>query len=138
LPAHDFIDNAFWATIGPGILVLAVICAYRAKRIRTGILAGAWSGFVSGTLACCVGLSIIVFGMRFLLQDPLNVAEWAACGMDSRAPTMAAYLAYETFAGAFLHPIVLGLGMGALLGALGGVVGKAIKTVSRRYNKTRL
>jgi hypothetical protein len=41
----------------------------------------------------------------------------------STAPTLAAYLAYETLAGAFLHLIVLGLGMGVLLGVAGGALG---------------
>jgi len=44
---------------------------------------------------------------------------------------MAAYYAYETFAGAFLHLIILGIFMGLLLGLLGGTVGKVIKATSR-------
>jgi hypothetical protein len=129
LPARDIIDNIFWAIIALSILALSSFHAYRTDRFRSGVEFGAWSGFVSGTLACCMALSLIVFGMHFITQDPLNVAEWAARRTDSVAPTMAAYFAYETFAGAFLHLIVLGILMGGLSGLLGGTIGKVIKIV---------
>ena len=136
LPQRDIIDNIIWAVIALAILALAIAAAYRAKSFVQGIRAGAWSGFVSGLLACCMALSLIVFGMRFIVRDPLNIAEWEALGRTvpgtagSRAPTMAAYFAYETFAGAFLHLLVLGLGMGGLLGVLGGLIGKAARRVN--------
>ena len=76
-----------------------------------------------------MALSLIVFGMRFIAQDPLNISEWAVCRADSGAPTMAAYFAYETFAGAFSHLIVLGIVMGCLLGLLGGSIWKINKTL---------
>jgi hypothetical protein len=50
---------------------------------------------------------------------------------------MASYFAYETFAGAFLHLTVLGIGMGALLGVVGGVVGKFAKTAFRLTGLSR-
>jgi hypothetical protein len=131
LPARDIGDNIFWAMIAVSIFVSAIVCAYRAGRIRAGIMVGAWSGFVSGLLACCMALSLIIFAMHFITKDPLNIAEWAARGTETHAPTMAAYFGYETFAGAFLHLIVLGVLMGLLLGLLGGTVGVAIKTSYR-------
>ena len=70
-----------------------------------------------------MGLAVVVFGMPWLLQDPLNLAEWSVRQANTPA-TMAAYFAYETFAGAFLHLIVLGIIMGALLGIVGGVGGR--------------
>jgi hypothetical protein len=131
LPARDIIDNIFWAIIAFSIFVFSALCAYRAGSIRVGIVVGIWSGFVSGLLACCTALSLVVFGTRFVTQDPLNVAEWAVRGTDTNAPTMAAYYAYETFAGAFLHLIVLGVFMGLLLGLLGGTFGMVIKASCR-------
>jgi hypothetical protein len=123
LPARDIIDNFFWALIAISILVFSIIRTYQIGRIAQGIKAGAWSGFTSGLVACCTGLVMIVFGMRFITRDPLNIAEWAARGAGSGAPGMTAYFAYETFAGAFLHLIVLGIVMGALLGLIGGAIG---------------
>jgi hypothetical protein len=131
LPARDIVDNIFWAMIAFSIFVFATVCAYRAESIRVGIVVAIWSGLVSGVLACGMALSLIVFGMRFITQDPLNIAEWAARGTDTNAPTMAAYFAYETFAGAFMHLIVLGIFMGLLLGLLGGTVGRVIKETIR-------
>jgi len=79
-----------------------------------------------------MALSMIVFGMRWITQDPLNIAEWAVRGAQSEAPSMAAYFAFETYAGAFLHLIVLGLMMGLLLGLIGGLVGKGIQMIVHR------
>ena len=58
------------------------------------------------------------------------MAEWAERGAESGAPTMAAYFAFETLAGALLHLVGLGLIMGILLGAGGALVG----TLARRGN----
>jgi len=68
--------------------------------------------------------------MRFILQDSLNISEWAGRGTGGIAPSMAAYFAFETFAGAFGHLIILGLGMGSLLGFIGGSIGKSIKFIT--------
>jgi hypothetical protein len=133
LPARDIIDNLFWASIALSILVIAILSAYRATSVVQGIKAGAWSGFVSGLLACCAGLSMIVFAMPFITRDPLNIAEWSLRQAGSGAPTMAAYFAYETFAGAFLHLLILGLCMGGLLGIFGGVIGKIAGLASFRF-----
>jgi hypothetical protein len=136
LPARDHIDNAFWAVIAMAIFVLSVDAAYRADRLRDGVIAGAWSGFASGAVACCMALCLIAFGMRAILADPLNRAEWAARGAQGGAPTMAAYFAGETFAGALLHLTVLGVVMGALLGALGGAVGKGVRRAAASTRAT--
>lgn len=130
LPARDIADDIFWALIALGILCNVIVSAYRTGRIRDGIQFGIWSGYVSGTLACGIALTIVVLGMSFLLQDPLNIAEWSARQADTPT-TMASYFAYETFAGAFLHLTVLGIGMGTLLGILGGLGSKLAKTATR-------
>ena len=131
LPARDIIDNIFWAIIAFSILSFSIIQAYQKDSLVHGIEAGIWNGFVSGLLACCMALIIIVFGMRFILQDPLNISEWIGRGTGGIAPTMAAYFAFETFAGAFGHLIILGLVMGSLLGVIGGSIGKGIKFIAR-------
>ena len=97
---------------------------------------GTWSGFVSGLLACCMGLIVIVFGMHFILQDPLNLSEWARRGTGTNTPSMAAYFAFETLAGAFGHLFILGVGMGGPLGILGGSIGKGIKRIIRLTQKS--
>jgi hypothetical protein len=131
LPLRDDIDNAFWAVIALSIFVVAIVSAYQTDSTLHGTRVGAWLGLVSGLLACCTALSMIVFGMRFITQDPLNMVEWTMRGASASAPTMASYFAYETFAGAFLHLLILGLAMGGLLGVAGGLIGKCIKRVGR-------
>lgn len=127
LPARDVIDNLFWALIALVILVASVMAAYRSGRLGPGIGAGTWSGFVSGVVACATALALVVFGMSLLVSDPVNLAEWSSRAKGSAAPTMAAYFAYETFAGAFLHLVALGIGMGLVLGTIGGMLGMAVK-----------
>lgn len=131
LPARDIIDNIFWGVIAFLILIFTVISAYQTDSVKAGIVGGAWSGLASGALACCMALSLIIFGMGLITHDPLNVAEWAARGAGDNAPTMMAYFAHETFAGALMHLIVLGVVMGGLLGILGGAIGKGVKRVGR-------
>ena len=81
-----------------------------------------WSGFVSGLVACLMGLLLVVVWMRLLLRDPLAISEWAALGASNGAPDMATYLAYETMTGAIGHLTVLGVAMGLLLGLIGSLV----------------
>lgn len=133
LPARDRLDDGIWACIALAIFVFAGFYAYATGSVRTGLVAGAWSGLVSGAIACWMALALIVFGMYFITHDPLNVAEWTARGATNHAPTMAAYFAYETFAGAFLHLIGLGLLMGGLLGIGGGLLGKVSRAIFRLF-----
>jgi hypothetical protein len=138
LPARDLIDDSFWGLIALSIFVFALSSAYHLDSIRAGIAAGIWSGLVSGMLACMMALAVIVFGMAFITRDPLNVAEWAARSSASAATTMAAYFAYETFAGAFLHLLVLGIIMGGLLGAAGGLLGRGLANLFRRIHRDKV
>ncbi len=135
LPARDIVDNLFWAAIALGIFGLALNEAYQADSLARGIESGVWSGFASGLLACTMALSIILFAMRFITRDPLNVAEWAARGATANAPGMAAYFAFETFAGAFLHLVVLGAVMGGLLGVVAGSLGKLLRAALRLVHR---
>jgi uncharacterized membrane protein len=73
----------------------------------------------------------MAFRMRFILQDPLNVSEWAGLGTSTQAPSMAAYFGFETLAGAFGHLIALGIAMGAFLGVRGGISRKGVITQAR-------
>jgi hypothetical protein len=122
-------NNIFWAMIALMILAIAFFAATMGNRALDGVTAGVWCGLTSGLLACTAALIVIVFGMELLLKDPPNLAEWAAVAARPAIPTMAQYFAFETLAGAFLHLTVLGVGMGALLGLVGGVFGKGFKAL---------
>jgi len=121
-----------WAIIAIGILGLSVMGAYRTRRVWPGIRVGVWSGFVSGLVACLMGLLLVVVWMRLLLRDPLAISEWAALGASNGAPDMATYLAYETMTGAIGHLTVLGMAMGLLLGLIGSLVGWGMALLTRR------
>lgn len=126
LPGRDTIDNLLWAAIAVLILLGSLAAAVQAGRFRAGVTFGVWSGLASGAVACGMAMAVVVFGMHFLLHDPLNLAEWAARPPTEAARSMAAYFAFQTLAGALLHLVILGAGMGLLLGALGGGVKLAI------------
>lgn len=137
LPGRDIMDNVFWAVIALSILAWAGYRAYCQGSLRAGLAAGGRSGLASGLVACGMALAMIVFGMSYLTGDPVNLAEWAALGAGAPAPTMAAYFAYETLAGAMGHLLVLGVLMGLLLGGLGGVVGKGLRALTHFIRSPR-
>lgn len=125
-PARFWVDNGIWATVALLIAGASIAGAAQARRFAVGLQVGLWSGLVSGLLACLMGLLVVTAGMDALLADPYNVQEWAAGGAQSGAASMATYFAYETLAGAVLHLVVLGLGMGGLLGLLGSALGASL------------
>ena len=131
LPARDIIDNAFWAVVALGIAAVAARASHRSGRLSDGLQAGLGAGVASGLVACLSALVMIVFGMRFITADPLNIAEWAARGAASGATGIAAYFAFESLAGALMHLLLLGALMGALLGVLGGAVGRMTVRVAK-------
>lgn len=131
LPARDIYDDLFWAVIALLIFILSLYNTYKKKSVMCGIQAGLGSGFASGLVACLTALTFIVFGMQYILNDPLNMIEWSQRGGVSNVPTMATYFAYQTLAGAMLHLIVLGILMGLLLGILGGLAGNALYIIKK-------
>jgi hypothetical protein len=126
LPLRDHLDNIFWGIIAVLILWVSYKDAFDAKKISAGIKAGFFSGFASGIVACLTALVLICFGMKLLLKDPVNIAEWADMKGKTNYPDMASYFAYQTFAGAMMHLLILGMIMGLLLGVIGGLAGKLV------------
>jgi hypothetical protein len=127
-----WVDDGAWAVIALIILVAAFIAARRGG-FMAGLANGFWSGTVSGVIACLTALGLIVFFMKVVLADPLNIAEYAD-RVPSHHPGMATYFAYETVIGALGHLIVLGTVMGVLLGAFGGVAGSLMRRLAGRVS----
>ncbi len=129
--ARGIVDNGIWALIAVSMVVVAAASALSARRFMAGVHAGFWSGLVSGLMACLMGLLLVVFWLQFVLRDPFSVQEWAERHIESDAPNMATYFAYETMGGALLHLVVLGIIMGTLMGLIGGGIGKAVAALRR-------
>jgi hypothetical protein len=123
LPLRDYLDDGFWALVAAGILVIAMVWGLRRRRFSASLVAGLWAGLGTGVVACATGLAFVVFGMSRLLSDRPNIEEWSGLG---GGPGMADYFAYETLAGALLHLVGLGAGMGVVLGLLAGGVVKVV------------
>lgn len=132
LPARDIIDNSFWAAIELITFVGAFAIALRSYPIVQGVEFGAWSGLVSGLIACTAALALVAFGMHLLTTDPLNVAEWAELGAQSGTPSIEHYFAFETLAGALGHLLVLGGGLGMLVGLFGGCIALVTSRLTTR------
>jgi hypothetical protein len=137
LPGRDWFDDVIWAVISLVILVSAARASYQGGRLGAGVVFGAWAGLASGLAACATALSLVVFGMTFLTADPLAQQEWAVRGAASMAPTITEYVAFETFAGAFAHLLVVGVAMSTLLGVVGGAIGVVSSWTRRRTTSRR-
>jgi len=131
LPLRDYIDNLFWALIALLILITAIHDSFKTNNFLSGVKAGFWSGLASGAIACFTALIIVVFGMKYLLSDPLNLKEWADIKAKENSPGINVYFAYQTLAGAVMHLFVLGAIMGLLLGIIGGQTGKILHRIKR-------
>jgi phosphate starvation-inducible membrane PsiE len=131
LPMRDIVDNTFWVTIALLILITAIYYAWKSKKISQGIISGFWSGLASGAVACITALLLIVFGMTFILNDPLNIKEWSDVKATVKIPDMAVYFAYQTLAGAIMHLVILGAIMGIILGFIGGITGKTLSLLRK-------
>jgi hypothetical protein len=77
------------------------------------------------------GLLLVTVFIQCLLRDPLNIQEYALRGAAEHSSDMAAYFAYDTMAGALGHLLILGLAMGVLLGAVGGLIPHLLGFVMR-------
>lgn len=126
---RDNVDNAFFLIIAVLIFLTAARDTYKTKRLINGIMAGFWSGLASGAVACLTALLLIVFGMKFILLDPLNIKEWSNIRLTANSPSMAVYFAYETLAGAIMHLFILGAVLGLILGTIAGILGKSLRNL---------
>jgi len=72
-----------------------------------------------------------VFGMKFILLDPLNIKEWSDLKESSGYSDISVYFAYQTFTGTLGHLFVLGIVMGLILGTIGGISGKVGRRLLR-------
>jgi hypothetical protein len=133
LPMRTSIGNIIFSVIAVLIFMNSLRDAYQTDIFTDGLKAGFWSGLASGAVACFTALIFIVFGMKYILLDPLKLQEWASLEETSGSPGMAVFYAYRTFTGAITHLIVLGAMMGSLLGIFGGLAGK-ILIIIRKLN----
>jgi hypothetical protein len=131
LSNRDIIDNVFWGIISLILLIKIIGDAYHSGKIISGIKTGLWTGFSSGLVACMTALLLIVFYIKFIIKDPLNVKEWRDMRGVSYSKDMAVYFAYQTYAGAILHLYILGLLFGLIFGILGGFIGKGLRLLKK-------
>jgi hypothetical protein len=136
LPLRDNIDNIIFSIIAVMIFINSAMDAYHSDMFADGMKSGFWSGVASGAVACLAALALIVFGMKYIMLDPLNQKEWFDISEKSGSPSIDVYFAYQTFTGAIMHLFILGALMGAILGIFGGLAGKIlfiIKKINTKY-----
>jgi len=135
--ARSVVDNTSWALVALVMIVSAAVRAVRTGAIDSGVGVGFWSGISSGLAACLAGLLLVTAGMHYLLRDPLNVEEYTARASGADGPSLATYLAYQSFKGALLHLFVVGVGMGTILGCGGGAIGCLLAFLRDRIVRRR-
>jgi|GEM_PF-1715512 len=132
LPERDIIDNIFWGIITLLLLIKITRDSYHSNKIISGIKTGLWTGFTSGLVACITALLLIVFCIKFIIQDPLNVKEWTDIKGLLYSNDISVYFAYQTYAGAIMHLYILGLLFGLILGIIGGLLGKGFRLLAKK------
>jgi len=130
--ARFVVDNSAWGFTALVILIASCAQTWHTGRFSSAIRVGLNSGVTSGLISCLMGLLLVLVWMPFLMRDPLNIQEYAVRGTREQSPGMATYFAYDTMSGALGHLMVLGLIMGILLGAIGGLVALTPGWVRRR------
>lgn len=130
--ARFYVDNGFWIAIMLIILAASISSAHQNRSIVAGIQVGAWSGLVSGLLACLMGSLLVAFFITLITRDPLMIQEFVERGPSSGAPDLTRYVAYETLAGSIGHLTALGPVMGALFGLIGGLIGRGLLLGQKR------
>ena len=108
LPLRNNISNILFSIIAVLIFINSLRDAYFSDTFADGLKAGFWSGISSGAIACFTAMVLIVFGMKYILLDPLKLQEWSEVAETSGSPGMAVYYAYRTFSGAIMHLFILG------------------------------
>lgn len=134
LPVRDYIDNIFWGIIALLILITATWDTFNTNKFLSGVKSGFWCATASGAIACLTALILVVFGMKYILVDPVNVKEWTQVKATENLSGMDVYFAYQTIAGAIMHLFVLGAIMGLILGSLGGLIGKTLRIFKNNVN----
>lgn len=120
------VDNGVWGLVAVGMFLLGAMSVRRSGQLTTGLQTGYWSGIVSGLMACITGLLLVLFLMNLVVGDPHTNQEYALRGPSSGVSDIGTYFAYELLTGSVLHVLVLGIGMGTVMGALGGLLGKGL------------
>jgi hypothetical protein len=108
-------------------LAAGIAGAMAMGSFRSGLVAGVWSGIVSGLIGCLALLSLPYLFMDTLQRDTQTLAEFARSG----ATDLATYIAGDYSAAAIAH-LLLGLALGLILGALGAAIGTGVVRLAPR------
>ncbi len=130
-------DNTTWGLVEYGGVFLLIftgslIAATRACQFRQGVLIGLGSALVASLMFISIILAFF-YAFRGTPQQALvfqaegNYADYARSG----AQDFNIYIMEDFFGAVFFHSLLLPL-VGALLGALGGLVGQGLARLSAR------
>jgi hypothetical protein len=66
-----------------------------------------------------------------LEKKHFNQKEWSNLKASPNSPGIDVYFAYQTFAGAIMHLVILGAIMGLFLGSIGGATDKTLRIIKK-------
>lgn len=131
------VAGPWWISSGPLVLIIGflvpivalllagLLAARRTGRASTGTLAGLWTGFI-GTL---VALFLIALATATVGQTEFMKGFMSTPQVDSHNAVQTLWIGLSFIAGAL---VVAGIGLGACLGALGGLIGKNMSPLAQR------
>jgi hypothetical protein len=123
LDVRDLIGDLLDGASALAVLSVGAVCAYRARDFTAGWRTALWTGMISGLVVYLMGALIINVRLDRVVHDVGAIQEYTQRGAASGAPDIYTYWAAQTLSGAVFHLIVLGLLLGAALGAVGAHVG---------------
>jgi hypothetical protein len=117
-------DNTVWRLVPPALLALCALAGFASARQtgqwQAGIMTGLGVGLVGALIFDLTMLLSIVAGLEALRHIPAEVSDYLRSG----APSFAEYQITEALGGSF-YLLLLGPTLGALLGLVSGLAGKA-------------
>jgi hypothetical protein len=118
-------QNAALSVAGLGVTVsLFTLAGFRGSartgRVRTGALTGLWAALVSSTVGITTLWAITLAAMDTIRRNGLMVADYLQSGMQD----MDAFIIQDALGGSAIG-LVVSLSLGAILGTLGALIGRA-------------
>jgi len=113
------------------LLLVGLLAARRTGRASTGTLAGMWAGFI-GTV---VALALIAIATATVGQAEFMRGMMSNPRINSQNAEQALWIGLTLVAGVL---VIVGIGLGAGLGALGSLIGKNMSPLAQRPDPSAL
>jgi len=109
----------------PAFLLAGLLAAKRTGRVSTGTLAGLWSGVFSNIIVWALFIAVVAVYHDAVVSAALS----SGIGLD---PQNTELYILEVLVFCAISSLLLMMGVGSGLGALGGLIGKRMSAITQR------